>query len=288
MQLDVKVSVIIRTLNEQKFLTECLGAVLNQEYGRKPEIIIVDSGSSDNTLEIAMKFGAKILHINIEDFTYGRALNMGFSEATGDIGVILSAHCIPKGQHWLANITKRLSNGNAVYSYSRQIGSQSLSKYSEMKVFTKFFPRLDDTSYNKEYCNNASSALLVSTWRKERFNEDLTGLEDLDLYRRLRKGDQNVCYCPTSVCVHIHEEDWGQIAKRYNREALAYSSIYADQRISTLTLIFFAIKSMVLDSYCIDKMKINDFFEIMNYRSAQFFGYITGQPKYLVNLIEKL
>ena len=55
------ISVIIRALNEQKFLSECMSMVLQQDYKGKIEIVLVDSGSTDDTVSIAERFGARLL-----------------------------------------------------------------------------------------------------------------------------------------------------------------------------------------------------------------------------------
>ena len=69
-------SIIIRAKNEEALIGEVLTAVYEQTV-RDIEVILVDSGSTDRTLEIARKFPLKIIEIRPEEFTYGRALNIG-------------------------------------------------------------------------------------------------------------------------------------------------------------------------------------------------------------------
>ncbi|MDI6591504.1 MAG: glycosyltransferase family A protein, partial [Patescibacteria group bacterium] len=69
-------SIIIRTFNEEKHVGNLLKAIREQDY-KDYEIILVDSGSTDRTLEIAKKFGHKILEIESQDFTFGYSLNVG-------------------------------------------------------------------------------------------------------------------------------------------------------------------------------------------------------------------
>ena len=66
------ISVVIRTLNEETYLSELLDKILKQsiENEDEVEIVIVDSGSSDRTLEIANKFNCRITNIKKEDFTF--------------------------------------------------------------------------------------------------------------------------------------------------------------------------------------------------------------------------
>ena len=91
------ISVVIRTLNEETYLSELLEKILKQsiENEDEVEIVIVDSGSSDRTLEIANKFNCRITNIKKEDFTFGRSLNQGSEFSNGDILVFISGHCIP-------------------------------------------------------------------------------------------------------------------------------------------------------------------------------------------------
>ena len=72
------ISVVIRTLNEEKYLEQLLSAIQSQDKeGFDIEIVIIDSGSTDKTLFIAKKFEARITYINKSDFTFGRSLNYG-------------------------------------------------------------------------------------------------------------------------------------------------------------------------------------------------------------------
>jgi rhamnosyltransferase len=98
----METSIIIRTKNEEKWLGAVLAKLSEQTY-KDFEIIIVDSGSTDRTLEIAKKFDTKILHIKPEDFSFPYALNFGCRQARAEkYFVLLSAHSLPASDGWLA------------------------------------------------------------------------------------------------------------------------------------------------------------------------------------------
>ncbi|MEM3765637.1 MAG: glycosyltransferase family 2 protein [Candidatus Bathyarchaeia archaeon] len=84
-----KISVIIPTKNEENALQECLESIFNQSI-RPLEVIIVDGGSTDKTLDIAKKFNTKILK---EDsfLSPANARNLGINVAKGDILLIMDA-----------------------------------------------------------------------------------------------------------------------------------------------------------------------------------------------------
>ena len=96
------VSIIIRTYNESEHLESLLTAISKQSLKEGDyEIIIVDSGSTDKTLDIASKFQTKIVPIKKEDFSFGRSLNYGCEAAKGEVCVFISGHCIPVDNKWL-------------------------------------------------------------------------------------------------------------------------------------------------------------------------------------------
>ena len=83
-----KVSIIIPCYNEEKDLPICLGSLTKQSY-KNFETIIVDDGSSDNTLDIAKKFRTKILKQDHQG--PGKARNLGAKNARGEILVFVDA-----------------------------------------------------------------------------------------------------------------------------------------------------------------------------------------------------
>ena len=64
------------------------------------EIILVDSGSTDRTVELARPYCDQVITIPAEAFTYGRALNLGAEHASGEVVFALSAHCVPPSPQW--------------------------------------------------------------------------------------------------------------------------------------------------------------------------------------------
>ena len=84
-------------------------------------------------------------------------------------------------------------------------------------VFKKYYPPVSAVPQDGFFCNNANSAISREAWETYRFNENLTGLEDMELQRLKAKGD--VGYVAEAAVEHIHEESWKRIKIRYEREA---------------------------------------------------------------------
>ncbi|KKL66298.1 hypothetical protein LCGC14_2146400 [marine sediment metagenome] len=85
-------SIVIRSKNEEQQLPKLLKSIKAQYFDKSYEIILVDSGSTDKTIEIAKKNKIRILNIPPESFSYGYALNMGVNFAQGEIIIFISAH----------------------------------------------------------------------------------------------------------------------------------------------------------------------------------------------------
>ena len=99
------VSIIIRTKNEERWISSCLDAVFSQNY-RSFEVIVVDNESTDKTIEKVRQYPKKI--VTIADYLPGKSLNLGIEQSKGEYIVCLSAHCIPTENTWLAFLVSSL------------------------------------------------------------------------------------------------------------------------------------------------------------------------------------
>lgn len=133
-------SIIIRTYNEQRHLDELLMQISLQHLKSvNYEVIIVDSGSTDNTLSIAEKYQSRITTINKADFTFGRSLNVGCKFAHGDILVFVSGHCIPANEHWLEELCKPLVEKKpTMYTVARE--EKTPQNTQNIGILTNGFP----------------------------------------------------------------------------------------------------------------------------------------------------
>lgn len=274
----MRVSIVIRTYNESRYLGRLLDAIDKQDdIGGQVEIVLVDSGSSDNTVKIAEQHNAVIKQIRKSDFTFGRSLNIGCKAASGDILVMVSGHCIPKDNHWLRELIDPIVCEQASYVYGKQIGDET-SRYSEVQLFNKTYS--DECKIPQEgfFCNNANSALSRLTWQKHRFDEDLSGLEDMELAKRIEKSGEKIAYVSRAVVFHLHSETWSQVKRRFEREALALQVIMPEVQLNLISAGRFFWKSVVSDARqsSIDKKHFTIVGEILLYRFMQYWGAYKG------------
>lgn len=272
----MRISVVIRALNEEEHIGRLLTGLSRQK--RQPdEVILVDSGSEDATVEIASRFGAKIVHIAPSEFSFGRSLNMGCDAATGDLIAIPSAHVYPVHNAWVSSLVAPFADDEVALTYGRQVGNR-ITKFSEHRVLAQWFPAESDLDQRHPFSNNANAAVRRSVWKDHPYDESLTGLEDLDFAKRVLDAGWRVAYVADAVVVHVHNENLRQILNRYRREAIAHRRIFHDQRMSLLETLKLIAWNIVGDAIHAARagLLLENLTEIVQFRTAQFIGSYQG------------
>ncbi|MEI6334670.1 MAG: MBL fold metallo-hydrolase [Methylococcaceae bacterium] len=278
----IQASIIIRTLNEAVHLEALLlNIAAQQTSGLHHEIILVDSGSTDGTLEIAQRHGCHIHHITREEFSFGRSLNIGCEAARGEILVIISGHCHPTNQYWLQRLCQPILDGNADYAYGRQVGGPQ-SHFSESCIFAKYYPEQSSNRQSDFFCNNANSAISQQIWFTYKFDETLTGLEDMELGQRLIRGGGKVSYVAEACVIHYHNESWPQVERRFEREAIALKKIMPSVHIQPYDMCRYIITGIWKDFKCAWRGKVWCAMagQIIRYRINQYYGSFKGNHEH--------
>jgi len=269
-------SIIIRCYNEEKYIGRLLHGITHQSV-KDLEILLIDSGSTDSTLSIASKYATKIIYISPEHFSFGRALNIGCEKAKGRYYLFISAHCYPVYDDWLEQIIKPFSNQNVALVYGKQRGTIT-TKFSEEQIFEKWFPNKSNYKQNYPFCNNANAAIRADLWKTYKFNELLTGLEDIDWAFHQIKSGYTIAYNAGALIIHQHEESWSSIRNRYFREGIAMKNIFPHQKFSVLS--FFQLFFVNVLSDTISALKKNSIRKnlagIIKFRFFQFWGTYRG------------
>jgi glycosyltransferase involved in cell wall biosynthesis len=191
--MSIETSVIIRTKNEEKWLGVVLDMLFKQTY-KNFEVILVDSGSRDRTLEIGRKFPVKIFEIPQEKFSYPYALNYGIEKSEAEkFVVIISGHSIPISDTWLECGIKNFTKYDklmGVYGFTRAMpGAGLCDKFFD---FIWSLPRFAWHVFGREakfvvlknrmgVMGFTNAIVRKDLWEKRNFNEDYgQGGEDKD------------------------------------------------------------------------------------------------------------
>ena len=166
---------------------------------------------------------------------------------------------------------------NIALSYGKQEGVE-VSKFSEKQLFKKYFPDEDSKPKSGFFCNNANSAVRKNLWQTKPFDENLTGLEDMEWSKHFFAKGFKIAYVAKASVFHIHEESWSQIRKRYEREAFALKDIMPEVQVSFFDTLRYMTMGVILDS--IEAIKQGLFFrfssEIISFRCNQYYGAFVG------------
>jgi len=269
-------SIVIRAFNEERHIGKLLTGIEQQTFQER-ETLIVDSGSTDETLEIASKFDLRIVNIDSREFTFGRSLNRGIQEARGRYIVIISAHCYPVYPDWLELLLKPFEDQRVAVSYGKQRGADS-NHFSEHQFFRTYFPDTSQPDQGQPYTHNANAAIRRSLWEQHPYNEQITGLEDLAWSSWAKTQGYSIAYVSEAEIVHIHNETIKQVHNRYRREAIAMKQILPESHFSIRNMIGMFIKKTISDLAQAQREKIfwKKFIGILRFRLVQYLGTWQG------------
>lgn len=269
-------SIIIRAFNEEQAIGRLLEGIERQtdvDY----EIILVDSGSTDNTLDIAGRYPVQIVHIDSSEFTFGRSLNRGITAARGEFIIIISAHCYPVHSDWLRQLVRPFQDDQVAVTYGRQRGGAT-NHYSELQFFRTYFPAGSQPDQGQPYTHNANAAIRRSLWEQHSYDEEITGLEDLAWSSWAREQGYKIAYVAEAEIIHIHHETIRQVNNRYRREAIAMKQILPESRftIKDLVSMFFYKVSSDLRQAARENVLAGEILDILLFRFAQYLGTWQG------------
>ena len=204
----VNISVIIRTLNEEEWVGHTIQSILDFIY--KPEIIIVDNRSTDETLQIVKHFKkdpdlknennsqyTKIKSCYIDDYTPGKALNLGIQKSTNDFIIIISSHCVLKK----INIKKHINDlkkylcifGNQIPIWKgKRIKKRYVWSHFGEKEVVNMYSKME----NRYFMHNGLAFYKKSTLTKYPFDENLIGKEDRYWANNIITEGSSILYDP--------------------------------------------------------------------------------------------
>ncbi len=171
------ISVVIRNKNQSVALSFLLKNLTERYSSDIDEIIVIDNLSTDNSKEIAEKFGARF--VTIKDFSFGGSANLCAREAQFPIVVIFSAHSYPVSHDFFRLIQKKFDEN------SNLAGLRCLHSSNDYRNFINRIPATLDP--NKSGLIFSGSAFSREIWKKHPFKEDVATFEDKEWTVRVLK-----------------------------------------------------------------------------------------------------
>ena len=247
-KLDFKVSIVIPTLNASSEFRALVIKLRNQQLIDQLEIIIVDSGSTDKTIEIASEHNCKVIQIPNSEFSHSGTRNLGAAHATGDFLLFMVQDAYPIGDQWLYGMLSYLlehtPKGVVAVSCSEYSRSDSDMMYDSMiKTHYQFLGCLNEDRIG-EYIADDHMALraqgqlsdvscLISKSLFQNYKYRGSYAEDLDLGIRLIKDGYKVAMLASTKVIHSHNRQPYYYLKRTFVDVLFLVEIFKDFPVRT-------------------------------------------------------
>jgi glycosyltransferase involved in cell wall biosynthesis len=236
----MKASVVIRTYNEARLIGAVLQSLRSQsEYGQSMDIVGVDSGSTDGTVDIMSRYGVTLIGIAGTEFNYSRALNLGIERTRGDVILILSGHAVPLSEDWVIRMVRHMDRHDTAGVYCRQRPWPGADLHETLRL-DRMFGResvqftSDSSDMDRMHFSNAASCIRRSVWQEHPFVE-MPAAEDREWAAWAMKHGYTIAYDAEAKVYHSHAESCRQAAKRVIELERAADLAHGRTRTAVLT-----------------------------------------------------
>jgi rhamnosyltransferase len=235
--LPAAVSVVMRSFNEAWAVGDTIRRLFAQDFAGEIELIVIDSGSSDGSIEIIKTAQpAKLIQIPLGTYVPGVVLNQGAREATHDWLVYLNADATPVGTDWLAELLiPCLASPKFGAAFSRQIPRPDCKAVFAHDYDRCFGPRRESANWD-HFFSMVSSVTHRSVLAQQPLREDLQYAEDDEWTRRLSAAGYQILYAEKSIVMHSHNYTLPQSYRRAFGDAKAMAAAGTDEGRSPVLL----------------------------------------------------
>jgi rhamnosyltransferase len=218
------ISVLIPVKNGGEDLRRCLDGIARQEAGDEVEVVVVDSGSTDGSVEVARAAGARVHEIAPREFNHGATRNLLVSLSRGDLLVFTSQDAHAEDATWLARLTAPLRADPQVAGvYGRQIAHEDAKPPERFFLDFLYGPlprtqraaRREELSMDTTLFSNANSAIRRSVFDEFPFVGDIIMSEDQEWSQRVLLAGYAIVYEPRAAVRHSHPYTVRQAFRRF-------------------------------------------------------------------------
>lgn len=240
------ISVVIPVKNGGETLDELLAQLCKQDLECESEVVIVDSGSRDDSLEIASRYPVRVVEVAPTDFNHGETRNRGIRESRGELVVLLTQDAVPTGPRFLAALTQAFEDPRVGGVYGRQLPREDADVVTRRNLESWLTGReapalsqLGEDDWGQllptrryELCNfdNVCSSLRRSLWEEVPFRVTSFG-EDIRWGREVVRRGWAIAYAPEAAVYHSHRR-W--VGHEFERTRICHATLYELFGLATL------------------------------------------------------
>jgi len=267
------VTVIMRCKNSGWVIKEALDSLFAQSF-KQFKLLVVDSGSTDDTIEIVNNYDCELIQIPATDYYPGTVLNNALKLIETEFVVFHNSDSIFQKTDSLSKLLEAFSDDKVQAAYARQIIRPEAHTWVK-RDYKVSFPE-NEPAPEWITISLVTSAFRMSIFNEHQFYEDAWGSEDIEYGYWLQKNNYKIKYEPNCIVMHSHNYTLKQMLRRRFIEGEADAYIF-DAKSSIFNFLIKFSKSVVIDFfyYCLKGDYIN-IIGIPIRRWCYHLGYLKG------------
>jgi GT2 family glycosyltransferase len=208
------ISIVIPVKDGGGELRRCLEAIASQQVDEPVELVVVDSGSRDGSVQLARSHGAIVREISAHEFSHGASRNLGAGLSHGELLVFISQDAYPTDELWLARLRAPLREDARVAGvYGRQLPHHGARPPECYFLDFLYGPRgrrqvaagPHELTMQTTLFSNVNAMVRRELWERYPFVEDIIMSEDQDWARRVLLEGYAIVYEPAAAVRHSHD-----------------------------------------------------------------------------------
>lgn len=280
----VLASIIVLTKNGERYLRSLLDALFSQLLDGSFEVIVIDSGSRDGTLDIVASYpDAQLYEIPPKEFGHGKTRNLGAELAQGEFLVYIPQDATPVGRDWLENLLYPFGNPAVAGVYARQVAradANAMEKFFLDDTYsstpeTKMLARGEEASLARCFFSTVSGAIRETVWARHPFREDIIMSEDQAWASEVMQAGHAVAYAPESCVLHSHQYGITDVFRRNFDSGHSIQQIFSGK--TGIPFLNVVTKLMREASYVLRYGTAGEWLKFFPYEAARHLGFMLGR-----------
>jgi len=276
-------SIILLTKNGEFYLRPLLDALFGQKGIDRAEVIVIDSGSTDGTLDIVADYpDVRLYEISPEEFGHGRTRNLGARLAGGRFLVYIPQDATPEGPDWLETLLRPFENAFVAGVFGRQKPRPEASAMERFFLLdrypaqpeTRTLARGEQASLARCFFSTVSGATRASLWSSHPFREDIIMSEDQAWAQEVMQAGHAIAYEPRACVLHSHQYGIADVFRRNFDSGYSIRQIFG----GNTGIPFWRVMNKLLGEafFVLREGKAIDWFRFLPYEAARHIGFVLG------------
>ena len=284
-----RVSIIILTKNAGNLFQEVLEHLFACTGIDEVEIILIDSGSQDLTLDYAGRYSQIQIHrISSSEFGHGRTRNLGARLSKGDIIVYLVQDATPTTSDFLIRLITPLTSPLVAAAYGRQLPRASANPVEKFFLQATYPDQPQTRHYGSSskpniysiFFSNVCSAIKRQVWEQVPFNESLIMSEDQQWAKEVLQKGFAIIYEPAAAVWHSHNYSLKQVLQRNFDSGCSLRGIIGDSYLQMISYELSHLRTGI--KYLVNREKANWVPYFLLHEAVRSLGFALGQKCHLL------